>query len=117
MYIFYELKISIFLFEKFEFLKLYESARSQWTDIHPTFIIFYFNLSNTHTHTHRDFKYYDDPGDQFRDNVGSMLPLWRFKFDKARKAAITALSWNPLYSDLFAVGRGSCEYSEHCLLL
>ncbi|XP_064391990.1 LOW QUALITY PROTEIN: dynein axonemal intermediate chain 1-like [Halichondria panicea] len=60
----------------------------------------------------RDFKYYDDPGDQFRDNVGSMLPLWRFKFDKARKAAITALSWNPLYSDLFAVGRGSYEFTD-----
>ena len=25
--------------------------------------------------------------------------------------AVTALAWNPLYSDLFAVGHGSCE---HC---
>ena len=23
--------------------------------------------------------------------------------------AVTALAWNPLYSDLFAVGHGSCE--------
>ena len=85
--------------------------------IYTQLLLFFISISQTHTHTHRDFKYYDDPGDQFRDNVGSMLPLWRFKFDKARKAAITALSWNPLYSDLFAVGRGSCEYSEHCPLL
>ncbi len=45
MYIIYELKISIFLLEKFDFLKLYESARSQWTDMHPTFI-----QSLKHTH-------------------------------------------------------------------
>ena len=56
-----------------------------------------------------DFKYYVDPGDEFRDNKGSLLPLWRFKYDKARKTAITALCWNPFYKDLFAVGHGSCE--------
>ena len=56
-----------------------------------------------------DFKYYEDAGDEFRDSTGQMLPLWRFKYEKARKSAVTALSWNPLYKDLFAVGHGSCK--------
>ncbi len=65
-----------------------------------------------------DFKYYEDLGDEFKDSVGSLLPLWRFKYDKAKKMAITALSWNPLYNDLFAVAHGSCEhliYSSYIL--
>ena len=56
-----------------------------------------------------DFKYYEDPGDEFRESTGQLLPLWRFKYEKARKSAVTALSWNPLYKDLFAVGHGSCK--------
>ena len=56
-----------------------------------------------------DFKYYEDAGDEFRDITGLLLPLWRFKYEKARKSAVTALSWNPLYKDLFAVGHGSCK--------
>ncbi len=56
-----------------------------------------------------DFKYYEDTGDEFREGQGSLLPLWRFKYDKANKTAITALRWNPLYTDLFAVAHGSCE--------
>jgi hypothetical protein len=57
-----------------------------------------------------DFKYYEDPGDEFRDSIGQLLPLWRFKYEKARKSAVTALSWSPLYKDLFAVGHGSCKH-------
>ena len=56
-----------------------------------------------------DFKYYEDTGDEYRDNKGSILPLWRFKYDRAQKTGITALCWNPFYKDLFAVGHGSCE--------
>ena len=55
-----------------------------------------------------DFKYYDDPADDFKDK-GSLLPLWRFRYDKARKVGVTTLCWNPLYNDLFAVAHGSCE--------
>lgn len=58
-----------------------------------------------------DFKYYEDPGDEFRESKGELLPLWRFKYDKAKKTGgITALCWNPLYNDLFAVGHGSCKF-------
>ena len=56
-----------------------------------------------------DFQYYEDGADEYRENKGSLLPLWRFKFDRARKMAVTSLCWNPLYKDLFAVGHGSCE--------
>ena len=56
-----------------------------------------------------DFKYYEDQGDEYKDGRGTLLPLWRFRYDKARKMAITALAWNPLYTDLFAVGHGSRE--------
>ena len=56
-----------------------------------------------------DFQYYEDGADEYRENKGSLLPLWRFKFDRARKIAVTSLCWNPLYKDLFAVGHGSCE--------
>lgn len=56
-----------------------------------------------------DFKYYEDGGDEFRDGKGGLLPLWRFRYENARKTGITALCWNPLYHDLFAVGHGSCE--------
>ena len=64
----------------------------------------------------QDFKYYEDPGDDFRDTTGQLLPLWRFKYEKARKSAVTALSWNPLYKDLFAVGYGSCKL-QSCIFL
>eukprot|EP00731_Ephydatia_muelleri_P003905 Em0002g81a len=58
----------------------------------------------------QDFKYYDDPADEFKDGLGTLLPLWRFRYDKARKMAVTALCWNPLYKDMFVVGHGSYMY-------
>lgn len=60
----------------------------------------------------QDFKYYDDPADEFKDGLGTILPLWRFRYEKARKMAITALCWNPLYKDLFAVGHGSYDFTN-----
>ena len=56
-----------------------------------------------------DFKYYDDPADEFKENIGSLLPLWKFRYDKAHKLSVTALSGNPKYPDIFAVGHGSCK--------
>ena len=55
-----------------------------------------------------DFKYYEDAADEYRDQEGTLLPLWKFQFEKAKKTAVTALSWSPKYMDLFAVGHGSC---------
>ena len=55
-----------------------------------------------------DFRFYEDASDEFREFEGTLLPLWKFGFEKARKLEITALCWNPAYNDLFAAGFGSC---------
>ena len=57
-----------------------------------------------------DFKYYEDMSDEYRDQEGTLLPLWKFCYEKAKKLAVTALCWSPKYTDLFAVGHGSCMY-------
>ena len=64
-----------------------------------------------------DFKYYEDVGDEYRESIGQLLPLWRFKYEKARKYAVTDISWNPLYKDLFAVGHGSCKNAWTCYIM
>ena len=58
-----------------------------------------------------DFKYYEDVSDEYRDQEGTLLPLWKFSHDKAKKLAVTALCWSPKYMDLFAVGQGSCKFT------
>ena len=58
-----------------------------------------------------DFRFYDDGADDYKENEGTLLPLWKFTFEKAGKLENTALSWNPAYSDLFAASFGSCESS------
>ena len=55
-----------------------------------------------------DFKYFEDASDEHRGEEGTLLPLWKFSYDKAKKLAVTALSWSPIYMDLFAIGLGSC---------
>ena len=57
-----------------------------------------------------DFRFYDDAADEFKENEGTLLPLWKFTFEKAGKLENTALCWNPAYSDLFAASFGSCEF-------
>ncbi|CAI7994794.1 Dynein intermediate chain 1, axonemal [Geodia barretti] len=67
---------------------------------------------NTYDDISQDFKYYEDAGDDYKEGRGTLLPLWRFRYDKARKMAVTALAWSPLYSDLFAVGHGSYDFNN-----
>ena len=62
-----------------------------------------------HVYMYVDFKYYDDPADEYKEGKGTLLPLWRFRYDKANKMSVTSLSWNLKYQDMFAVGHGSCE--------
>uniref|UniRef100_A0A8C6UDR7 Dynein, axonemal, intermediate chain 1, paralog 2 n=1 Tax=Neogobius melanostomus TaxID=47308 RepID=A0A8C6UDR7_9GOBI len=59
----------------------------------------------------QDFKYFEDPADEGRQE-GTLLPLWKFQFDKAKKLSVTALCWNKKYPDLFAVGMGSYEFNR-----
>lgn len=62
---------------------------------------------NTYDDILQDFAYYEDLADDFRDSMGTLLPLWKFSFEKAKKMTVTALCWSPRYNDLFAVGLGS----------
>ena len=56
-----------------------------------------------------DFKYWEDASDEFRETEGTLLPLWKFSFERAKNLEITSLCWNPAYKDLFAAGFGSCK--------
>ncbi|XP_068109164.1 dynein axonemal intermediate chain 1 isoform X2 [Hyperolius riggenbachi] len=60
----------------------------------------------------QDFKYFEDVADEFREQEGTLLPLWKFQYDKAKRLAVTALCWNPKYKDLFAVGHGSYDFMK-----
>lgn len=63
---------------------------------------------NTFDEIAQDFKYYEDNADEFRDQEGTLLPLWKFSYEKAKKLSVTSISLNKKYYDLFAVGYGSC---------
>uniref|UniRef100_A0A7N8X7Y7 Dynein axonemal intermediate chain 1 n=1 Tax=Mastacembelus armatus TaxID=205130 RepID=A0A7N8X7Y7_9TELE len=67
---------------------------------------------NTFDDIAQDFKYFEDASDEFRDQKGTLLPLWKFQYDKARRLSVTALCWNKKYQDLFAVGMGSYDFSK-----
>jgi dynein intermediate chain 1, axonemal len=56
------------------------------------------------------FKYVDVYSDQIRGNDGSLNELWNFGSEKSKKKEVTAMSWNPKYHDLFAVGYGSYSF-------
>ncbi|NWT53989.1 DNAI1 protein, partial [Erythrocercus mccallii] len=67
----------------------------------------------------QDFKYFEDASDEYRGQEGTLLPLWKFQYEKIKKLAVTAISWNPKYEDLFAVGYGSYDFMKqgHGMLL
>ncbi|KAL4659002.1 dynein intermediate chain 1, axonemal-like [Arapaima gigas] len=60
----------------------------------------------------KDFKYFEDSSDEFREQRGTLLPLWKFHYDKVKGLAVTSLCWNHQYKDLFAVGLGSYDFSR-----
>jgi len=66
---------------------------------------------NTFSDVTEDFKFWEDASDGFRDE-GTLLPLWKFSYDKAKKKHVTAVRWNPEFSDLFAVGYGSYDFMK-----
>ncbi|KAK4816898.1 hypothetical protein QYF61_024540 [Mycteria americana] len=69
---------------------------------------------NTFDDIAQDFKYFEDASDEYRDQQGTLLPLWKFQYDKTKRLAVTAISWNPKYKDLFAVGYGSSPVLREC---
>mmetsp|Transcript_89499 Transcript_89499/g.231030 ORF Transcript_89499/g.231030 Transcript_89499/m.231030 type:complete len:665 (+) Transcript_89499:111-2105(+) len=65
---------------------------------------------NAENEVYHDFKYWEDRSDEFRDGEGTLLPLWRFSSEKAKRKQVTAIKWNPRYNDLCAVGFGSYDF-------
>ena len=66
---------------------------------------------NTFSDVTEDFKFWEDQSDLYRDE-GTLLPLWRFSFEKTKKKHVTAVKWNPEFGDLFAVGYGSFDFMK-----
>jgi len=67
---------------------------------------------NTFDDIAQDFKYWEDMSDEYRDSEGTLLPLWKFLYDRAKKLAVTGICWNPKYKDLFAVSFGSYDFMK-----
>ncbi|CAF0999726.1 unnamed protein product [Rotaria magnacalcarata] len=65
---------------------------------------------NTFDDIAQDFKYWEDAADEYREQEGSLLPLWVFQYELAKKLACTNLAWNTFYTDLFAVSFGSYDF-------
>ncbi|EKG07318.1 dynein intermediate chain, putative [Trypanosoma cruzi] len=69
-----------------------------------------------------DFKYWEDESDLYKED-GNLLPLWQFFTTKVKHRAVTSISLNNRYKDLFAVGFGSYDFqrqgkgSIHCFTL
>lgn len=60
----------------------------------------------------QDFKYWEDASDAFREGEGTLLPLWKFTSEKAKRKHVTCIKWNPAHADLFAVGYGSYDFMK-----
>ncbi|XP_051933225.1 dynein axonemal intermediate chain 1-like [Hippocampus zosterae] len=67
---------------------------------------------NSYSEVAQDFKYFEDAADEFREQEGTVLPLWKFQYDKAKMMCVTALCWNYMYPDFFGVGLGSYDFSK-----
>ncbi|XP_056408243.1 dynein axonemal intermediate chain 1 [Hyla sarda] len=67
---------------------------------------------NTFDDVLQDFRYFEDVADEFREQEGTLLPLWKFQYEKAKRLSVTALCWNPKYKDMFAVGHGSYDFMK-----
>ncbi|CAG9860678.1 unnamed protein product [Phyllotreta striolata] len=67
---------------------------------------------NTYFDIAKDYRYWDDPADDFKAEEGTVLPLWKFEYNKTKKHTVCDLEWNPYYYDLFAVCFGFLDYSK-----
>eukprot|EP00667_Euglena_gracilis_P005931 EG_transcript_5976 len=78
---------------------------------------------NTYNDISDDYKYWEDAADQFKEDGGTLLPLWKFTSEKVKKKTVTCIAWSPKYNDLFAVGYGSYDFLKqqsglvHCFTL
>ncbi|KAI4468627.1 dynein intermediate chain [Holotrichia oblita] len=67
---------------------------------------------NTYDEIAKDYRYWEDPSDEFRDEEGTLLPLWKFVYEKTKKNTVTDICWNPWYYDLFAVCFGFLDFMK-----
>lgn len=67
---------------------------------------------NIHGKITDDFMYFEDSSDEFRGDNGTLLPLWKFRYEEAKGLCVTALCWSIGFSDLFAVGLASYGYDH-----
>jgi len=51
---------------------------------------------NTFEEIALDFRYWEDASDQFKAAEGTLLPLWKFYNERAKKKAVTAIAWSPV---------------------
>ena len=51
---------------------------------------------NTYDDVAMDFKFWEDASDQFKTHEGTLLPLWKFTNERARKKSVTAACWSPV---------------------
>ena len=65
---------------------------------------------NTYDDIARDFRFYEDPADEFKNPEGSLLPLWTFRYESETNLEATFFMWSPKYVDLFAVSLGSFDF-------
>ena len=68
---------------------------------------------NTFEDVARDFRFYEDPADEYKSPEGSLMPLWNFRFEAEKELEATHLMWSPNYSDLFAVSLGTVQYTMY----
>uniref|UniRef100_A0A8W7PD55 Dynein intermediate chain 2, ciliary n=1 Tax=Anopheles coluzzii TaxID=1518534 RepID=A0A8W7PD55_ANOCL len=60
----------------------------------------------------QDYRYWEDPSDEFREEEGTLLPLWKFSYERTKKMCVTDLCFNTLYYDLFAVCFGTLDFMK-----
>ncbi|CAF4323059.1 unnamed protein product, partial [Adineta steineri] len=58
-----------------------------------------------------NFKYFEDKSDEIRDPIGTLFPLWKFSSPYPNRS-VTALTWNPTYSDMLIIGYGLYDCAE-----
>ena len=68
---------------------------------------------NEQNEKYKEYKYMWTQGDFLEHQKdGIIYPIWKFQGEKQRRKQVTSICWNPRYTDLFAVGFGSYEFSK-----
>jgi dynein intermediate chain 1 len=67
---------------------------------------------NAHRDITMHFKYWGDTADAQTDRERSLLPLWVFQPENAKKKHVTHMRWHPVHTDLFAAAYGSFDFMK-----